>query len=98
MRFLDRLGLSQRIVLVIALALFLGAVGIYLVTLGTPTAYLGGFGYTPLRPGINIIRGPDLPTWAQLLVWMGLILVWTVASVVVLRPAETTSSDADVAE
>ena len=98
MRILHRLALAQRIILVIALALGLGFVGVYIVTLGTPAAYFGWFGYAPLTHGIIIVRGPDLTPGQQLLVWLGLILLWTAVSVVVLRPAGTTSSEADVAQ
>ena len=83
MCMLGRLGLAQRIVIVVALALILGAVGVYVTTLGGPAAQFGWFGYAPLT---RATFGPDLSPWEQLLVWIGLIAAWTAASLVLLRP------------
>ena len=94
MKYLDRLGLAQRIILVVASALLLGTVGVYVSTLGTPTANFGWFGYAPLSGGIHVVSdGPDLTAWQQLLVWIGLILVWAVGSVVVLKPRPNQEND-----
>ena len=65
MCMLGRLGLAQRIVIVVALALILGAVGVYVTTLGGPAAQFGWFGYAPLT---RATFGPDLSPWEQLLV------------------------------
>jgi hypothetical protein len=78
-----RLGLAQRIVIVVALALILGAVGVYVTTLGGPPARFGWFGYAPLT---QAIFRPDLSRWEQLLVWIGLIAAWAAVSLVLVRP------------
>lgn len=71
--------------LVIALAFVLALVGAYVSSLGNP-ANFGWFGYAP-APGIQVISGPDLTPWEQLLVWIGLIAAWAAGSVVLLRPS-----------
>ena len=95
---LKPLGLAQRIVLVIALALVLGTLGMYIVALGTRSAYFGWFGYAPLTRGINIVGGPDLAPWQQLLVWIGLIGVWAAVSMLVLKRSQGAEGRADVTE
>ena len=83
-----RLGLAQRIVIVIALAFTLAAVGIYFTSLGGLPAQFGWFGYAPLT---RRVAGPDLTAWEQLLVWIGLIGAWTAGSVLLLRPSAMAS-------
>lgn len=77
------LGFAQRVIFVIALALILLAVGGYVTTLGGPPAESGWFRYAPLT---SAAYQPDLPPWAQLLVWIGLICSWSFLSVLLLRP------------
>jgi hypothetical protein len=79
------LRLAQRIVLVIALALALGVLGRYLVTLGRPSEF-GWSAYAPLNSTVTV-PPPGLRRWARLLIWLGLIAVWAVASLLLLRPA-----------
>ena len=92
---LDRLGAAQRVIVVISLALVLLAVGIYVSTLGLQGGDIAGGiekatflnpsqGFTPPMVVGQVV--PDLSAWQQLLVWLGLILVWTTLSVVVMRP------------
>lgn len=80
------LSLAQRIVLVVALALALAVLGRYLVSLGGgPFArYFGSVAHAPLAsPGLAYL---GLRPWLRLVVWLGLIALWAVASVRLLRP------------
>lgn len=78
--------------LVVALAFLLAVVGVYVTTLGSP-AHFGWFGYAPMT-GITIITPPDLTPFEQLLVWVGLILLWAGVSVLFLqRPPERSPGD-----
>ncbi|HEX6394503.1 MAG TPA: hypothetical protein VFZ97_13785 [Acidimicrobiales bacterium] len=102
MPLLGRLGIGQRVVLVVSLALALLAVGVYVSTLGLSGNRIygtGGIEYgsflSPSQPSspptswnVGILGsrvGPDLSGWQQLLVWVGLILVWAALSVALLR-------------
>ena len=88
MRYLERLGLAQRIVLVIGLALALLILGTYVVSIGNPTGNFGWFGYAPPARRI-LVEDTTLAPWQQLLIWLGLVALWTTASIVVLkRPRE----------
>lgn len=78
---IGRLALAQRVVIVIAWALTLAAVGAYVTSLGGLPAQFGWFGYAPLT---RAVAGPDLTPWEQLVVWIGLIAVWTATSVLLL--------------
>jgi ABC-type branched-subunit amino acid transport system permease subunit len=78
------LGLAQRILLVVALAIALGVLGRYLISLGHPSNF-GWFAYAPLN-STSTIRPPGLHPWARLLIWVGLIAVWALASLMLLRP------------
>ena len=99
---LSRLGIAQRVVVVVALGLALLAVGIYISFLGLPGGAAGGFenatflspsqGFSP--PMLLTQAGPDLSPWEQLLVWLGIILVWATLSVVVLRPLRRVDPEA----
>ena len=83
MRVIDRLGLAQKIVVVIALGMAFAAVGSYLTRLGGPGA--GWYAYAPLSHTVFPPRA-GLPGWARLIVWLALTGVWALASVRVLRP------------
>jgi heme/copper-type cytochrome/quinol oxidase subunit 1 len=85
MRAIDGLARAQRVVVVIALGLALGAVGSYLVHLGGGIR-TGWYGYAPLTATFQP-PGTGLPTWLRLLIWLVLIAVWALASIRVLRPA-----------
>jgi len=92
-RMLDRLGLAQRVVLIIAWAMALVVLGLYLVSLERPAANFGWFGYAPVTQA-SFQTG--LRPWEQLLIWIGLILAWTIGSVLLLhrratRPVEPPS-------
>lgn len=77
MRHLYRLGLAQRIVILIGLGFALEVLGGYIVSLGGPFGNFGWFGYAPLTNNSFVAAGGDLSTWEQLLVWLGLIAVWS---------------------
>jgi hypothetical protein len=84
MHVIDRLSKSQRVVVVIALGLALGAIGTYLVSLGSGTGF-GWYAYSPLT---TTLQGPSgLPAWLRLIIWLALIGAWALASIRVLRPA-----------
>ena len=88
MRYLDRLGLAQRIVLVIGLGLALLILGTYVVSIGNPTGNFGWFGYAPPSRRI-LVEDTTLAPWQQLLIWLGLVALWTTASIVILtRPRQ----------
>jgi heme/copper-type cytochrome/quinol oxidase subunit 1 len=84
MRFTDRLGQAQKIVIVIALGMAFGAVGSYLVNLGN-AARAGWYAYAPLTQQVYPPRA-GLAGWLRLIIWLALIGLWTLASVRVLRP------------
>jgi hypothetical protein len=91
MGFVDRLGLAQRVIPVITLGLVGVAVGNYVVTLGLSETHLRQFPAAPLQPGQGFAitysyARPDLSPTEQLLVVLGLILTWALASMVILRP------------
>ena len=74
--------LGRRIVLVVALAGVLTALGEYLLTLSGVAS----------RPGLQFLSsaqraqyGSALEPWAQLLMWVGLAVVWTLVAVLLLR-------------
>lgn len=102
---LGRFALAQRVVLVISLGLALLAVGVYVSTLGL-SGTAGGFenatfltpsqGFTP--PMVLSPVGPDLTPWEQLLVWLGLILVWSTVSIVILRADHARPADSGSGE
>jgi len=81
MRWIEKLGRQQRVVLVVALGVAFLAVGRYLVSLGQPKGWTG---YAPLST-------PHLgqPEWLRLVVWLGLSCLWAVLSILLLRPSKT---------
>jgi heme/copper-type cytochrome/quinol oxidase subunit 1 len=81
----DQLGKAQRIVVVIALGMALGAVGSYFVSLGN-TVRAGWYAYAPLTQGVYPPR-TGLAGWLRLIIWLVLIGLWAVASVRLLRPS-----------
>jgi heme/copper-type cytochrome/quinol oxidase subunit 1 len=83
MRLIDRLSRAQRVVVVVALGLGLGTVGSYVVSLGG-TVRSGWYAYSPLTTQLYE-PGTGLPGWLRLIIWLGLIGLWAVASVGVLR-------------
>lgn len=92
MRLTDRLTMPQRIVVVIALGLALGAVATYLVAdIGT-TVPRGWVAYAPLS-STAYAQGTGLPGWTRLLIWLAAIALWGLLSLLVLRPSREAASD-----
>ena len=87
MRLIDGLSKAQRLVVVVALGLALGAVGTYLVNLGS-------FGWYAYSPGMATVQAPGtgLPSWLRLIVWLGLIGLWALASIRILRSSTDRSA------
>jgi hypothetical protein len=56
----------------------------FITDLGSPGANFGWFGYAPLTRLVLTV-GSTLSDWEQLLMWLALITVWTVASLYLLR-------------
>ena len=84
MRLIDGLNTAQRIVIVVAIGIALTALGVYLVSLGSPR--YGWCWYSPLGHGVRP-TGAGLAGWLRLIIWLGLTGIWAVASVTVLgRP------------
>jgi heme/copper-type cytochrome/quinol oxidase subunit 1 len=84
MRLTGRLTQPQKIVVVIALGVACGAVGIYLDSLGS-TASFGWYAYAPLSQATYPRTG--LAEWLRLLIWLALTGLWALASIRVLRPS-----------
>jgi heme/copper-type cytochrome/quinol oxidase subunit 1 len=80
MRFTDRLTMAQRIVVVVALGLALGAIGIYLDSFGD-MGVTGWTGYAPLQ-----LPNTGLANWLRLLIWLVLVGLWAAGAIRVLRP------------
>jgi hypothetical protein len=87
----DRLSQPQKVVVVIALGMAFGLAGIYLAGLGNTTGG-GWYAYTPLSQGTpfsgsGFLWHTGLHGWQRLLIWLGLIGLWALLSVRVLRPS-----------
>ena len=81
MRFLARLNLGQRILIVITLGILLYLVGAWIATLGN--RFYGWVAYAPLSGAAPSPSG--LTEREMILVWALLALVWCGLSLVVLR-------------
>jgi hypothetical protein len=80
----------QRVVLVVALAVALAFLGRYLVTLGRPRE-IGWYAYAPLNSAVSPpLQG--MQPWQQLLIWLGLVGVWALSSLWLLRPRQAAHS------
>jgi len=77
MDFLKRLALAQRIAILIGLGFALDALGGYIVSLGSFGGNFGGLLVAPVPNNSFISAGGNLSGWEQLLVWLGLIAVWS---------------------
>jgi hypothetical protein len=93
MRGIERLNKAQRIIVVVAFGMAFGVVGSYLVNLGSRTN-LGWFAYAPLGSSFVHLPGTGLPAWLRLIIWLGLVAVWALISVGVLRESAEDGSDA----
>jgi hypothetical protein len=83
---LKRLGLAQRIAILVGLGLAIEALGSYIVSLGGPFGNFGSFGFAPLTNNSFISAGGSLSAWEQLLIWLGLIAVWSGVALWLLGP------------
>ena len=85
MRVTDRLSLSQRIVVVIAFGLILGAAGVYLMSLGSSSGF-GWYAYAPLSHSASL-PSTGLAGWLRLIIRLALICLWALGCLWLLRPA-----------
>jgi hypothetical protein len=94
MRWIDGLSKAQRVVVVVAIGLALGAVGGCLVSLGSGAAS-GWIGYAPLTTQLYGL-GRGLNPWLRLIIWLVLIGVWALGSLRVLRPSQEKAASDDL--
>jgi heme/copper-type cytochrome/quinol oxidase subunit 1 len=80
---LSQLNFSQRIVVVVGLALALYLVGDSAVSLGSHP-FTGWVAYAPLSNTVGPLN-EGLHPWARLLIWLIFVAVWMIASLAVLR-------------
>jgi heme/copper-type cytochrome/quinol oxidase subunit 1 len=79
MRWIDRLNIAQRVVVVVTLGVSLAIVANYLTGLGIRT---GWYAYAPLTSQV----GPNIgePGWLRLVIWLAAISLWALTSLRVL--------------
>ena len=82
MRWIDRLGTAQRVVVVIALGLALGILAGYLTSLSPRT---GWYAYAPLSGQAFQPPGIGEPGWLRVIIWLAAVSLWTLTSLRVLR-------------
>jgi hypothetical protein len=85
----QRLNLGQRLVLVAALAASLFFFGSWVTSEGWDNNF-GWTAFAPLSKG-TFVPVAELHSWVRLVVWLLLTLVWTVASLVLLRSSAEAS-------
>jgi len=78
---LRQLKLRNKVVLLVALGGTLWVLGEWIVVQASP---FGGFGWTGYAP-LTLSNGSGLHPWVQALMWLGLIFLWTVAALLLLR-------------
>ena|GEM_PF-1046930 len=76
------LNQAQRVVIVVGLGALLLVFGSWFTSGGWQRTFTGWTGYAPLT--VASFYG-GMATWAQLLVWIGLIVIWLVTALVLLR-------------
>jgi hypothetical protein len=79
-----RLALRQRVVLVVALGAVLWVFGDWVIEQSSPGIGTGWTSYAPL----SVFSGIELHPWAQAVLWLGLIVVWTIAALLILRESK----------
>jgi len=82
MRWIDRLGMTQRVVVVVALGFALAIVAGYVTSLGTRS---GWYAYAPLSGQAFTPGGTGEPGWVRMVIWLVATGLWAAASVRVLR-------------
>jgi heme/copper-type cytochrome/quinol oxidase subunit 1 len=78
MRWIDRLNMAQRVVVVVTLGLTLGTVANYLTGLGVPGVRTGWYAYAPLTNQVS--PGTGEPGWLRLVIWLAAISLWALTS------------------
>lgn len=80
---MGRLNLGQKIAVLAGLGVGLFVFGRWVTHLGIHGVWVA---YAPLAPHRDELPSfGGLHPWARLLIWLGLILVWTLSAVVLLR-------------
>jgi hypothetical protein len=85
-----RLTLHQRVVLVVTLGAVLWVIGDWIIQQSSPFIGRGWTAYAPL----TVFNGIALHPWAQAVLWLGLIAVWTIAALLILRESKPQMVDA----
>ena len=88
----QRLNALQRTVIVAGLAFALYWLGRWIILAGSTNGWIA---YAPLSGAST--SGPFLLThvWAQLLIWLGLVLVWVVCSLFIFRTAHESEEETE---
>ena len=81
MRWIDKLNMAQRVVVVITLGLALGIVAGYLTGLGVVRT--GWYAYAPLSGQLQA-PGIGEPGWLRLIIWLAAVSLWSLTSLRVL--------------
>jgi heme/copper-type cytochrome/quinol oxidase subunit 1 len=81
MRWIDRLNMAQRVVVVVTVGLALGIVAGYLTGLGVRVT--GWYAYAPLSGQLQA-PGIGEPGWLRLLIWLAALSLWSLTSLRVL--------------
>jgi heme/copper-type cytochrome/quinol oxidase subunit 1 len=89
MRWIDRLNMAQRVVVVVTFGLALGTVGNYLTGLGGRVT--GWYAYAPLS-GQRQAPGIGEPGWLRLLIWLAALSLWALTSLRVLSQSPGTAA------
>jgi heme/copper-type cytochrome/quinol oxidase subunit 1 len=84
MRWIDRLNIGQRVVVVVTVGLTLGVVANYLTGLGEGT---GWYAYSPLARQV-LPPGLGEPGWLRLVIWLAAVGLWAVTSLLVLSQSQ----------
>ncbi|MCL2583863.1 MAG: hypothetical protein FWE35_15575 [Streptosporangiales bacterium] len=88
MRVTDRLSLPQRIVVIIALALAFAVIGDYIPSFATTTVHVPGNASertSAYQSTLTLSVHMGLPGWLQLVIWLILLVAWTLVSIRILR-------------
>jgi hypothetical protein len=81
---MSKLTMPQRAAMVVGLGLALWIVGRFITYEAAPQ--FGWIAYAPLSHAVNAPDFGGLTAVEQFLMWLGLTVIWTAASVFILRP------------
>jgi hypothetical protein len=87
MRWIDKLGQGQRVVVVAALGAGFLTVGSYIQHLGDRGFAFGWTGYPPAS-----VPNAGWPGWVHLVVWLALTCLWAAVSIWLLRPSRQSNA------